>query len=262
MTTTMTGVSELDATLLDETLPTPLYHQIYLILRTRILEGEFPGGALLPGEQDLAKRLKVSRITVKRAMNELAEDRLVTRHRGRGTIVTGRPPRRVVRGSFDTLLDSLKQMGLETQVQLLEVQALEASATVGALLQLEEGTPVQRVIRMRKIEGEPFSYIISYVPATIAAGYTRRDLESRPMLELLEKAGAAAFEVEQWITATAAEPHVAATLNLTVGSPLLKIERVVRDEGGRAVQLVVASYRPDLFEYHIRAQRPDRQTKS
>lgn len=256
MTITMTGASELDASLLDETLPTPLYHQIYLILRARIMKGDFPTGSLLPGEQDLARRLSVSRITVKRAMNELAEDRLVTRHRGRGTLVTGRPPRRVVRGSFDTLLDSLKQMGVETQVQLLEVQDSQASGVVAELLQIAQGDPVQRVIRMRKIEGEPFSYIINHVPSAIAAKYRRRDLESRPMLELLEKAGAAAFEVEQWITATAAEPHVAAVLNVAVGSPLLKIERIVRDEGGRPVQLVFASYRPDLFEYHIRAQRP------
>lgn len=258
MTMTITGSAQLDAGLLDESLPTPLYHQIYLILRERILKGDFPSGSLLPGEQELAKLLDVSRITVKRALNELAEDRLVTRHRGRGTVVTGRPPRRVVRGSFDTLLESLKQMGLETQVQLLEVNDLAASATIAELLQMEEGDEVQRVVRMRKLEGEPFSYIINYVPAGIAAGYSRDDLKNRSMLELLEKVGAGAFEVEQWITATAAEPHIASALQVSVGGPLLKIERVVRDKKGRPVQLVIGFYRPDLFEYHIRAQRPEK----
>lgn len=253
MTTTTTAAT-FDASLLDESLPTPLYHQIYLILRARILRGDFVGGDLLPGEQELAKLLAVSRITVKRALNELAEDRLVTRHRGRGTVVTGRPPRRVVRGSFDTLLESLRQMGLETQVQLLEVSEPPASAAVADLLQIDEGAPVQRVVRMRKIQGEPFSYIVNFVPTDIAAGYSRRDLESRSMLALLEKAGAAAVDVEQWITATAAEPHVASALQVAVGGPLLKIERVVRDAADRPVQLVIALYRPDLFEYHIRAR--------
>ncbi len=251
----MTSASTLDAALLDENLPTPLYHQIYLILRERILKGDFPTDSMLPGEQELAKLLNVSRITVKRALNELAEDRLVSRHRGRGTIVTGRPPTRVVRGSFDTLLESLKQLGLETEVQLLDVTDLPATPYVAERLRLKPGEGVQRITRMRKIEGEPFSHIVNFVPAAVAAGFSRDDLERRTILELLEEAGAAAFEAEQWITATAAEPHIASILLLAVGAPLLKIERIVRDKRGRPVQLVNALYRPDLFEYHIRAQR-------
>jgi GntR family transcriptional regulator len=251
----MTRASALDSALLDDSLPTPLYHQIYLILRERILNGDFPTGSLLPGEQELTRLLNVSRITVKRALNELAEDRLVSRHRGRGTIVTGRRMARVVRGSFDTLLESLKQMGLETEVQLLDVSDLPAAPHVAEQLRIKPGDPVQRITRMRKIEGEPFSHIVSFLPAGISAGFSREDLARRTMLELLEEAGAGAHEAEQWITATAAEPHVAASLLLAVGAPLLKIERIVRDRRGRPVQLVNALYRPDRFEYHIRAQR-------
>jgi GntR family transcriptional regulator len=251
----MTNASPLNAALLDDSSPTPLYHQIYLILRERILNGDFPTGSTLPGEQELTQLLEVSRITVKRALNELAEDRLVSRHRGRGTIVTGRPAARVLRGSFDTLLESLKQLGLETEVQLLDVTDLEASPHVAERLRLKPGDPVQRITRLRKIEGEPFSHIVSFVPASISANFSHQDLQNRTLLELLEEAGAAAHEAEQWISACAAEPHIAAMLRLNVGAPLLKIERIVRDKRGRPVQLVNALYRPDRFEYHIRAQR-------
>ena len=251
----MTSASPLTAALLDDSSPTPLYHQIYLILRERILSGDFPTGSTLPGEQELTRLLDVSRITVKRALNELAEDRLVSRHRGRGTIVTGRPAARVLRGSFDTLLESLKQLGLETEVQLLDVTDLAASPHVAERLRLKPGDPVQRITRLRKIEGEPFSHIVSFVPALISTNFSRQDLQNRTLLELLEEAGAAAHEAEQWISASAAEPHIASMLLLNVGAPLLKIERIVRDKRGRAVQLVNALYRPDRFEYHIRAQR-------
>ena len=80
---------QLNASNLDERLPTPLYHQIYLLLREKIRSGIVAANATLPGEQELARAFNVSRITVKRALNELASDHLVTRHRGRGTIVSG-----------------------------------------------------------------------------------------------------------------------------------------------------------------------------
>ena len=66
----------------DEGLPTPLYHQIYLVLRNKIIDGEFVDGDLLPGEERTARSCGVSRITAKRALNELAEDGLVVRERG------------------------------------------------------------------------------------------------------------------------------------------------------------------------------------
>lgn len=69
----------------------PLYHQIFLILKHRILEGELAAGDGVPGEQELAQIHGVSRITAKRALDELAAAGLVVRERGRGTSVAARP---------------------------------------------------------------------------------------------------------------------------------------------------------------------------
>jgi len=90
----------LGAAHVDVSMRTPLYHQIYLLLRERIRRGELRSGTVLPGEQELARAFRVSRITVKRALNELAGERLVTRHRGRGTIVAANTVTPMVRGSW------------------------------------------------------------------------------------------------------------------------------------------------------------------
>ncbi len=66
-----------------ERLPTPLYHQIYLVLRNKIVDGKFADGDILPSEEETARSCGVPRITTKRAPNELAEDGLVVRERGR-----------------------------------------------------------------------------------------------------------------------------------------------------------------------------------
>lgn len=245
--------ARLTPALLDEAAPTPLYHQIYLALRRIIREGAFGEDVLLPGEQALAALFAVSRITVKRALNELAADRLVSRHRGRGTLIIGRPTPPVVRSSFDGLLDSLREMGLVTRIELLETsQATAGAAGVAARMGVAAETPLQRVVRRRLLEGEPLSYLVTYTPQAIAARYGERDLADTPFLTLLERADAAPVEAEQWITAAAAEPKVAQALDVDAAAPLLRIERVMRGADGRTVQLIEGYYRPDRFQYHVR----------
>jgi GntR family transcriptional regulator len=249
-------VVDLDPTLLDTSLPTPLYHQIYLILRSRIKTGAFTPNTVLPGEQDMAVLFNVSRITVKRALNELAADGLISRHRGRGSIVTASPLVPIVRGSFFSLIEGLKQMGLETEVKLLEVTDVEAGPVIGGLLGLPADSMVQRAVRVRSLNGEAFSHILTYIPLTIASRYARDDLSKMPMLKLLEQVGADVAEAEQWISAVSAEPTIAAALDVPTASPLLKIERIMRDKKGNPVQLVYAHYRCDRFHYHVKTIRP------
>jgi len=239
----------------DVTMRTPLYHQIYLLLRERIRRGDLRSGTVLPGEQELARAFRVSRITVKRALNELAGERLVTRHRGRGTIVAVNTVTPMVRGSFDNLIESLQRMGIETQVQLLDVRNVPADAQVAEYLEVDPGTQVQLAVRLRKLNNEPFSHLVTYIPAKLAARYTRSQLASTPLLTLLERAGAVVIEAEQWISAAAAEGEIAQTLHVNAGSPLLKIERVMRTAGGKPVQFICGHYRPDRFQYHFISQR-------
>lgn len=242
-------------TQLDESLPTPLYHQIYLVLREQIRSGAIAPDVMLPGEQHLAKLFSVSRITVKRALNELAADGLLNRHRGRGTIVTSAAAIPVVKGSFDNLLESLRIMGLETQIEVIDIANISADAPTAKLLEVEIGTPVQRAVRRRMLQGEPFSYLVTYIPGDIAQHFSVKEMATTSLLILLERAGAAVFDAEQWITAVGAEPLVASALGVSAGAPLLKVERVMRDADGRPVQLIYSHYRSDRFQYHVKTHR-------
>jgi GntR family transcriptional regulator len=203
----------------------------------------------------MALIFQVSRVTVARALAGLANDGLVQRHRGRRTVVSARPVIPVIRGSFDTLLHSLRAMGLETEVELLEVCEIEADKTVAEQLELAPGTIVQRAIRRRKLAGEPFSCIVSFVPIEIARRYSIADLASSPLLRLLHHVGAGACSAEQWITAVAADPVIAVALGVDTATALLRIERVMRSDKGVPVQLLHGHYRPDRFQYHLVTRR-------
>ena len=249
-----------EAGLLQSEGDTPLYGQMYNLLRERIMTGRFAPGSLLPGEQELSRLFGVSRITVKRALNELAASGYVARQRGRGTVVTFNPAAPVVMGSFENLFQSLKEMGLGTQVDLLDVREVGADADVARLLGLEPGAPVQRAVRLRKIEREPFSYLVTHVPAAFAQGFDPQLLASKPLLQLLDEAGHRAVEAEQWITAVAAPADVAKALGLSAGAPLLRIVRVMRAENGDGVEALEGFYRPDRFQHHMQLTR--RRTRS
>jgi GntR family transcriptional regulator len=123
----------------DERLPTPLYHQIYLILRSKILDGTYGRDDRLPGEQEIVRQFGVSRITAKRALDELAAAGLAVRERGRGTKVRYIRPAQPLTSSVEGLLENLLVMGLETKVKLLEFAYVQAFDDVAEALECASG---------------------------------------------------------------------------------------------------------------------------
>lgn len=239
----------------DGRLPTPLYHQIYLILRDQIADGSAGADTTLPGEQELMRLYGVSRITAKRALDELAAEGLVVRERGRGTRVNAAPPAPPLRASIEGLLENLLVMGRKTKVTLLDFAYVRANAETANALTCPVGETVQRAVRVRSIDGEPFSSLVTHVPEAIGRTFTRRDLASKPLLTLLERSGLRVTRAEQVISAKLADAQVATHLGVEVGSALLKITRVVRDQRERPVEFITGLYRPDRYQYAMSLSR-------
>lgn len=239
----------------DERLPTPLYHQIFTILRSQILDGRLEPGALVPGEEELTRQFNVSRITARRALAELAAEGLVTRGRGRGTHVAPRNEPPPVRAGVEGLLENLLAMGLKTSVNLIEFGYEPAPPDAAAALRIAPGEIVQRSVRVRSLDVGPFSYLTTYVPAEIGRKFGRKDLAEAPLLSLLERSGVVISGADQTISATLADPRVAPALETVVGAPLIRISRSVQDQAGRGVEYLVGLYRPDRFQFRLSLDR-------
>lgn len=241
--------------LADGHLPTPLYHQIYVLLREQIVSGAYAAQAALPTEHELMRRFNVSRITAKRALDELAAEGLVERSRGRGTrVVEGLRPA-PLSGNISGLLENLLMLGLKTRVDIIDVGYVAASADVAKALGVAPGTEVQRAIRVRSKGGVPLSFSTTYVPADLGRTYGRKDLARRPLLALLEDAGVLIGSADQTISAALADTVVAPRLKVRVGSPLLSVTRTVFDQDGRAVEHINILYRPDRYQYRMKLAR-------
>ncbi|MBC7603209.1 MAG: GntR family transcriptional regulator [Ramlibacter sp.] len=241
-------------------LPLPKYHRIYLVLREQLHEGRFEAG--LPGELALMEQFGVARVTVRRALEQLAEEGLISREPGRGT----RPIAQKARAGTGTptapmqtrltgLLENLVSMGLRTSVKVIDVATVTASDEVAAALHLSRGDPVQKAVRVRSTREGPLSHITTYVPADVARQFGRRELARKPILLLLEEAGVKVGRAVQTISARLADSVIADHLDLHVGSALLAVRRVIYDEQERPVQWLHGLYRPDRYEYEMQLSR-------
>ncbi len=225
--------------------------QVYLVLRDRILNGAFASGARLPNENDLAEAHGVSRVTVRRALAELEQERLIERRPSAGTRVIYEPSSSPIIADIAGVLTNLAEMGRHTNVKLLDFGYVAGSAPLTKVLGLTDGSELQRSVRVRSIVRDPFSYLTTHVPAEIGRTFSRTELASQPMLKLLERAGAKVEHATQRIGAGLATPAVAKALGVSTGSPLIELVRVVFDRTGRGVEHLHALYRPDRYSIAI-----------
>lgn len=229
----------------------PLYRQIYDHFRKQIVSGRVEKNTLLPSEQEITEQLGVSRITVRRAFNELAAAGLVTRQRGRGTVVTFNAAAPTIRASFDQLLEGLTRMGVETEVRLISCALISPDRELRELMEVTRGVKLQRIVRLRLLNGEPFSYLVTHVPEAVAAGYDENELATAALIDLLDRAGHRPESATQAITASAASGDIAKSLEIADGVPLLRIHRIMRDKDDKIVQDINAHYRADRFQYQM-----------
>lgn len=233
--------------------PVPLYHQLERELRTRILAREFEAGAPLPTEERICEQYGVSRITVRRALDALIAEGLITKRRGVGTFATA-PADAGVRsvrlsGSLDEFLASAG--ALATQVLSLEEIAAPAEAVEG--LQLRSGENATRLELLSFLEGAPLSYSHLYLPVSVGRQIKPEEVGVHlPVIRMVEgKLGSRVVRAEQVLSADTAGEVAAKYLGLDPSTPVLKVTRTYYDMTGKPMELIVARNHPVRYRYSI-----------
>ncbi|WP_395345138.1 GntR family transcriptional regulator [Variovorax sp. UC122_21] len=169
--------------------------------------GRFGDTGALPKEEALCERFGVSRITVRRALADLAALGLVERRHGRGTFVRqDRVPVARPNPSLG-LIDSLRQTASGTDVQVLLVERAEAPADVAAMLQLAAGEKAVHALRLRSVSGIPVMLSDAWVPAQLGKQVTMASLRKHALYEILLAQGVKFGRVIQEISADISAPH-------------------------------------------------------
>ncbi len=233
--------------------PTPLYFRLYSLLKNAILDGTIDNGAQMPTEQQLAETFHVSRITAKRAMDELAAENLVQRRRGKGTHVTYEYKHQPVSAPLVGMLQEIESMARHSDVKVLECRKLKPPAKVREALELEEDDKALHLIRVRSRDGQPFGFYTSWT-AGLNKPVSKRDFQKSPRLAIFRKQGLKITHVTQTISAVAASEELAMQLDTEPGAPLISLVRQsfeTRNGAEHQVDHLQVYYHPDRFQYQM-----------
>lgn len=232
----------------------PLYQQIKALILQSLQAGEWKPGDLIPSEQELAGRFKVSQGTVRKAIDELAADNLLVRRQGKGTFVATHAEQHV-QYRFLRLQPDQGTRASEgpAERQILECRRLRAPADIAQALGLRSGEPVLEVRRVLSFHGEPTILEDLWLPAAPFKGLNLETLASHQgaMYALFEtQFGVRMVRADEKIKAVAADTFAATTLGVTEGFPLLSVERIAYTYNDTPMELRRGLYRTDTHHYH------------
>ncbi len=233
----------------------PLYAVIEAQIAAGIAEGEFRVGSQLPTEDNLIKRFAVSRTTVRKAVQNLADRGLVEIRRGTGTFVA-QPRVTQELTELTGFVEDMNVLGHASSARVIDHGVIAADAHVAQHLGLPLGARVTRIRRVRLANGVGMSLDETYLPVEIGEKVVTHDLEVEPIFTLLEQRYAIPLiEAEYKLEATSADRDVAAALEVEVGSPIFLIERTSYTVGERPIDYEKLHYRGDLIRFKTRLAR-------
>ncbi|MFB9690826.1 GntR family transcriptional regulator [Amycolatopsis plumensis] len=251
-------MSKLDATfpawdagreiVLDPGSPEPLYFQVSRQLHAAIEDGRLPAGARLDNEVDLAASLRLSRPTIRQAIQTLVNQGLLVRRRGVGTQVVRTKVARPLR--LSSLFDDLAGLGGKPESAVLVNRVEDAGPDVAELLEAPGLTRVRRLKRLRSTDGEPLALMNNYLPDGVIDP-ADDELRERGLYQLLRSAGVRLHAAEQNIGARLATEEDAELLHEEPGAALLTMQRTTYDDSGRVVEYGWHVYRASRYTFNL-----------
>ncbi len=225
----------------------PRYVQLRRRLELGIETGVLPHNSSLPPEREIAEITCLSRVTVRKAIQELVREGLIEQRQGSGSFV--RKPMARIEQSLSHLTSFTEDMGsrgLDTTSRWLERGVFLPTCDEVAALSLREGDQVARICRIREAGGRPMALERAALPLDILPN----PLEVTTSLYLvLERLGHRPTSAIQRISAVNLESREADLLGVAKGSAILSIERTSFLKNGRVAELTRSLYRGDAYDF-------------
>jgi GntR family transcriptional regulator len=229
--------------------PPPLYAQVKRALQMEI-EKQMKPGDMIPSEPTLEERFGVSRITVRRALDELVSEGMIVRQQGLGTFVREKP----IAQELPRLLSwsaQMRQMGLRPSSASCEIEPIEPSKEHALLLNLLSGERVVRIRRLRYANDEPVCIMTNYIPEVLVPGLVDQGLVDDSLYATLAKYGIKAVRAEDRVEARIPSEWEASQLQINKWMPLLQVTRLTRDAANTPLYIAVVANRSDKYVYTI-----------
>lgn len=216
---------------LNNSISTPLYDQLKQIIKDALLQGVYKQGERLPNETELCEIYGVSRITVRRAIQELTEERLLERKQGKGTFVMRtKLARELV--SVDGFTDFQKRLGKNPSKRILVCEEINATPKIAESLQIDINAPVLRLVRLMFTDNYPFTLDETHYSLERFPDLARHFLDNSSTYDVLKKVYKVNMNngsTQKIITVVPAAAHEANHLDCDIGETLFNIDKIIFD---------------------------------
>ena len=230
----------------------PLHSQLTDLLREHIATGALLPNTRLPSERVLCDRHGVSRITVRKALGELAHEGLICTSVGKGSYVA-EPTLREELQPLSSFSDDIRRRGMTPTSQVLEVKIVHADDVLADRLGVLKGAETVRVHRLRLADGLPIAIQVTYLPHHLCPGLAQCDLASRSLFDVLREEFALVLaQAETVIEAAMAKGDEAQLLQLLSPAAVLISEQTTYLEAGQVIEHARSIFRADRYKLHTR----------
>ena len=230
-------------------------HYPFRRLQSELAEliNSLPAESRLPSEPDLAKKMGVSRATLREAMRAFEGQGMIRRRQGVGTFVAAKVP---VMDTGLEVLESLETIaqrsGLTVKMGELQVEQVAADEGLAAALNLETGASLTRVARIIFTDYRPIAYLVDTLPLNILRADELQSGFTGSVLDLLLRRGAPKLTRSRTeIKAIGATSEVARALQIQRDDVLLHFEAQLYSEEGRVVDHSISYFLPGYFRFHV-----------
>ena len=231
--------------------PLPLYHQLKTVILREIEAGRWAPDAQLPTEDELARRFKVSKITVRQALRDLAAEGFIRREQGRGTFVERRRLQQGPR-ELTSFTVEMHRHGLAPASTVLEQGIVPATREVAIALAIEPGTPVFRLQRLRLADRQPMGIQTACLPSHLVPGIGETTFGDASLYDVLQtRYGLHLASARETYCVRMMHRDEAALLRVPVRSPAMTAERITLLAEGQPFEYVQSVMRGDRYKVVI-----------
>ncbi|MGQ7248217.1 GntR family transcriptional regulator [Halomonas sp. V046] len=235
---------------LDAALATPLYRQLARQLELAIREGTWRAGEALPSERNLADALSVSRITARKAIDQLADSGLIRRDRGSGTFI--RPSMNQSLTRLASFSEMLTRRGFTPHSRWLSRELCTPSNEENLRLGLSANAQVARLKRLRLADDVVMAVEESCLPVTVLPD---PEAVESSLYNWLEAAGRPIVRALQQVTAVNADADLARLAEVEQGQALLKVTRLGYLADDTPAELTITYCRTDYYDFNVELAR-------
>jgi GntR family transcriptional regulator len=240
---------------LNKNIPIPLYYQLKQYLIQEIKSGRLKPGDMVPSEREMSELYGISRMTVRQALQELVNEGILVREKGKGSFVA---EPKISQGllKLTSFSEDMRNRGMEPGALVLSQQVVSADEKIAELLRIDENDQILELRRVRYADDRPMAIEQTHLSITRFPGIEEQNFSQISLYQWLEeKYGINISHARQTIEVALPNRDEAEILGIPKTVPVILTERTTFDESGIPIEHAISIYRGDRYKLYVDLKR-------